>query len=154
MNTHFAVAVHVLVFLAEHAGTPMTSEAVAGSVGTNASFVRRILTRLGRAGLTAGLEGARGGTVLARPAEAITLRDVYHAVDGTRALIPLHPSPHPRCKVGRNIRPVLRATVTQVEQTVDAQLGRTTIADLLADVARRETPARDAPAQEVPVRAP
>lgn len=141
MNTHFAVAVHILVFLAEQGGAPVTSEAIAGSVGTNSSFVRRILARLGRAGLTAGQEGAKGGTLLARAPEAISLRDVYRAVDQTRELIPLHPSPHPECKIGRNIRPVLGATVAGVEQTVDAQLGRTSIADLLADVARRNAPA-------------
>lgn len=138
MNTHFAVAVHVLVYIAEQAGTPVTSTTVAGSVGTNPSFVRRVLAQLGRAGLTTGQEGAGGGTVLARPAAAITLRDVYHAVDETRELVPLHPSPHPQCKIGRNIKGVLGATVAQVEQTVDAQLDQTTIADLLADVARRE----------------
>lgn len=138
MNTHFAVAVHVLVFVAEQGGAPVTSKTVAGSVGTNPSFVRRILAQLGRAGLTAGQEGAGGGTVLARPAETITLRDVYHAVDETRELVPLHPSPHPLCKIGRNIKGVLGATVAQVEETVDAQLDRTTIADLLADVVRRE----------------
>jgi Rrf2 family protein len=138
MNTHFAVAVHVLVFIAEQAGTPVTSKTVAGSVGTNPSFVRRILAQLGRAGLTSGTEGAGGGTILARPAEAITLRDVYHAVDETRELVPLHPSPHPMCKIGRNIKGVLGATVQQVEETVDAQLDRTTVANLLADVVRRE----------------
>lgn len=138
MNTHFAVAVHVLIFIAEQRGTPVTSTTVAGSVGTNASFVRRILTRLGRAGLTTGQEGAGGGTVLARPPEAITLRDVYQAVDETRELVPLHPSPHPMCKIGRNIKGVLGATVAQVEETVNVQLDRTTIADLLDDVVRRE----------------
>ena len=138
MNTHFAVAVHVLIFLAEQGGTPVTSETVAGSIGTNPSFVRRILAQLGRAGLTRAQEGAGGGTVLARPADAIALRDVYHAVDETRELIPLHPSPHPLCPVGRNIKGVLGATVAEIEQTVDAQLARTTIADLAADVARRE----------------
>ena len=138
MNTHFAVAVHILIFIAEQGGVPVTSKTVAGSVGTNPSFVRRILAQLGRAGLTTGTEGAGGGTVLARSAEAITLRDVYHAVDETRELVPLHPSPHPLCKIGRNIKGVLGATVQQVEETVDAQLDRTTIADLLADVVRRE----------------
>ena len=138
MNTHFAVAVHILVFIAEQAGTPVTSKRVSGSVGTNPSFVRRILAQLGRAGLTAGTEGAGGGTVLARPAEVITLRDVYHAVDETRELVPLHPSPHPMCKIGRNIKDVLGSTVQQVVETVDTQLDRTTIADLLADVVRRE----------------
>lgn len=138
MNTHFAIAVHVLVFLAEHEGIPVTSKAVAGSVGTNPSFVRRILGELGRAGLTTGTEGAGGGTVLARSADSITLRDVYHAVDETREIVPLHPSPHPMCKIGRNIKGVLGATVQQVEQTIDTQLDRTTIAELLADVVRRE----------------
>ncbi|MDF1502274.1 Rrf2 family transcriptional regulator [Roseisolibacter sp. H3M3-2] len=138
MNTHFAIAVHILVFIAEQGGTPVTSTTVAGSVGTNPSFVRRIVAQLGRAGLTTATEGAGGGTVLARPAEAITLRDVYHAVDETRELVPLHPSPHPMCKIGRNIKGVLGSTVRQVEETVDTQLDRTTIADLLADVVRRE----------------
>ena len=100
--------------------------------------MRRILTQLGRAGLTRAREGAGGGTVLARPAAAITLRDVYHAIDTDRELIALHPSPHPLCKVGRNIKGVLGTRVAEVRQAVDAQLGRTTLADLLADVARRE----------------
>lgn len=138
MNTRFAVAVHVVVFIADQGGVPVTSETVAGSVGTNPSFVRRILAQLGRAGLTAAQPGAGGGTVLARPAEAITLRDVYHAVDDERELIPMHASPHPRCRVGRNIRGVLGATVADIEQTIDARLARTTIAALLADVTRAE----------------
>ena len=138
MNTHFAVAVHLLVFIAEQGGTPVTSETVAASVGTNPSFVRRILAQLGRAGLTLAQEGKRGGTVLARPAERITLKDVYHAVDEERELIPVHPSPHPQCKIGRNIKGVLGGAVAEVERTVDAQLERTTIADLLAEVMQRE----------------
>lgn len=138
MNTHFAVAVHVLVFIAEQSGASVTSETVAGSVGTNPSFVRRILAQLGRAGLTRAQEGKRGGNILARPASRITLKDVFHAVDEERELIPVHPSPHPQCKIGRNIKGVLDATVIEVEQTVDTQLEQTTIADLLADVVDRE----------------
>ena len=138
MNTHFAVAIHVLVFIAEQGGAPVTSETVAGSVGTNSSFVRRILTQLGRAGLTRAQEGKKGGTVLARPADGITLKDVYHAVNEERELIPTHPSPHPQCKIGRNIKGVLGGTVAEVERTVDHQLDRTTIADLLAEVVQQE----------------
>ena len=138
MNTHFAVAVHVLTFLAEQEGTPVTSQVLASSVGTNASFIRRILAQLGRAGLTTAQPGFAGGTILARPADKINLRDVYHAVDDERDLIPLHPSPHPKCRVGRNIKDVLSGTVAQVEHTVDAQLARTTIADLAAGIDQRE----------------
>ncbi len=137
MNTHFAVAVHILVFIAEQGGVPVTSQNVAGSVGTNPSFVRRVVALLGRAGLTKGQEGSGGGTILARDAAKITLRDVYHAVDETRVLVPIHPSPHPMCKVGGNITGALGATVQQVEEAVDARLERTTIAELLADVNER-----------------
>jgi Rrf2 family protein len=137
VNTHFAVAVHILVFIAEQGGAPVTSQVVAGSVGTNPSFIRRVVSQLGRAGLTKGQEGSGGGTVLARDAQAITLRDVYHAVDETRVLVPLHPSPHPLCKVGGNILGALAETVHDVGDAVDARLDRTTIADLLADVTER-----------------
>jgi Rrf2 family protein len=137
VNTHFAVAVHILVFIAEQGGAPVTSQTVAGSVGTNPSFVRRVVAQLGRAGLTKGQEGSGGGTVLARDAASITLRDVYHAVDESRVLVPLHPSPHPLCKVGGNITSALGDTVQQVAEAVDSRLKRTTIADLLADVNQR-----------------
>ena len=119
MNTHFAVAVHILVFIAEQGGVPVTSQRVAGSVGTNPSFVRRVVAQLGRAGLTKGQEGSGGGTILSRDPTSITLRDVYHAVDDTRVLVPLHPSPHPMCKVGGNITGALGATVQQVEEAVE-----------------------------------
>lgn len=138
MNTHFAIAAHILVFLAEKGGEPVTSESVAASVGTNASFARRILAELGRAGLTQAQEGSGGGAVLARPADRITLRDVYHAVDNDRELVPLHPSPHPQCPIGRNITGVLGGAVADIEDAVDRELSRTTVADLLKDVTRRE----------------
>jgi Rrf2 family protein len=137
VNTHFAVAVHILVFIAEQGGAPVTSQTVAGSVGTNPSFVRRVVAQLGRAGLTKGQEGIGGGTVLARDAASITLRDVYHAVDESRVLVPLHPSPHPLCKVGGNITSALGDTVKHVEDAVNSRLERTTIADVLADVNER-----------------
>ena len=39
---------------------------------------------------------------------------------------------------GRNLKDVLGATVSKVEETVDRELARTTVADLVADLARRE----------------
>jgi Rrf2 family protein len=138
VNTHFAVAVHILVYLAEKAGAPVSSEEVAGSVGTNASFVRRILAKLNSAGLATAQPGAGGGMTLGKPAREITLKDVSRAVDKKRELIPLHPSPHPQCPVGRNIKGALGETISELEDTVDSHLARTTIADVTAEVTRRE----------------
>ena len=81
MNTRFAVAVHILTFLQSQRGEPATSELIASSVGTNPSLVRRLLSHLARAGLATAQRGTGGGAVLARPAQTITLLDVYRALE-------------------------------------------------------------------------
>jgi len=138
MNTRFSVAVHILTLLERQAGEPATSELIASSVNTNPSLIRRLLSQLARAGLTTAQMGAGGGALLARPADAITLLDVYRAVDEERDVIPVHPSPNPRCPVGRNIQGVLETRIHAAEQALEAELARTTITELATDVVRRE----------------
>jgi DNA-binding IscR family transcriptional regulator len=81
--------------------------------------------------------GTGGGALLARPAASITLLDVYRAVDEEREIIPLHPSPNPRCPVGRNIHGLLTGRITAAESALAAELAATTVADLAGDLAKR-----------------
>ena len=138
MNTRFAVATHVLTFLQSQGGQPATSELVASSVCTNPSLIRRLLSQLARAGLTTSQMGAGGGALLARPAERITLLDVYRAVDEDADVIPIHQAPNPKCPVGRHIQAALETRVDAAVRAMHAELARTTVADLAADVGRRE----------------
>jgi Rrf2 family protein len=136
MNTRFAVAAHILTFLQAQDGEPATSELIASSVNTNPSLIRRLLSQLGRAGLTTARMGTGGGALLARRGDRITLLDVYHAVDDDTHVIPIHQSPNPKCPVGREISEVLSARVDGAERALFDELARTTIADLAAAVAR------------------
>jgi Rrf2 family protein len=138
MNTRFAVAVHILTFLQTQKGEPATSELIAGSVNTNASLIRRLLLQLARAGFTTSQMGTGGGALLARPADTITLLDVYRAVDENRNVIPMHSAPNPKCPVGRNIQAVLEGRIDAAERALQQELARTTIAELAGDVTRRE----------------
>ena len=138
MNTRFAVAVHILTLLHSQGGEPATSELIASSVGTNPSLIRRLLSRLARAGLTASQMGAGGGALLARPAGSITLLDVYRAVDESADVIPVHRTANPRCPIGRNIQGALETRVSAAERALHDELARTTVADLAGDVSRRE----------------
>lgn len=134
MNSRFAVAVHILTLIARGGGEPVTSEYIAGSVNTNASLVRRLLSQLTRAGLTTSQMGIGGGALLARPAERITLRDVYRAVDEGE-LFGLHREPpNPACPVGRNIQSMLEARFDAATRALERELERTTIADALAEM--------------------
>ncbi|MEM8934711.1 MAG: Rrf2 family transcriptional regulator, partial [Acidobacteriota bacterium] len=74
--------------------------------------------------------GPGGGALLARPAEQITLADVYRAIHQNTELIPIHPSPNPACPVGRTIQSLLDRRFRAAEQALEDELGRTTVADL------------------------
>lgn len=138
MNSRFAVAVHILTLLEQGGGAPMTSEYVAGSVNTNASLVRRLLGSMARAGLTTSQFGAGGGALLARPADHITLGDVYRAVDAGDLFGMHREGPNPACPVGRHIQAALETRIHAAERAMAAELDRTTIAELARDVASRE----------------
>lgn len=143
MNSRFAVAVHILTLLQQGGGTPMTSEYVAGSVNTNPSLVRRLLGMMARAGLTTSQLGAGGGALLARPADRISLGDVYRAVDAGELFGMHREEPNPACPVGRNIQTVLQARICAAERAMQAELDRTTIAELGSDIGALD--ADDAP---------
>lgn len=63
-------------------GEPVRAEDLAVSQGLPVSFLERILGDLRRAGVVASVRGRAGGYRLVRPAEEVTLADVFRAVDG------------------------------------------------------------------------
>ena len=78
MDTKFSVAVHVLILVSE-SPTPINSDQMALSVGTNASYVRKILALLKKAGIVDGHRGISGYTLMIAP-EQLTLLQIYQAV--------------------------------------------------------------------------
>lgn len=92
MNSQLPIALHILGYLASAKGKAVTSEALAASYGTSPVVLRRVLSKLNRAGLVRTQRGAGGGSVLARKASAIDLRQAYEAVaDQSKLLLPQHP---------------------------------------------------------------
>jgi Rrf2 family protein len=138
MNSRFAVAVHILTLLEQSQGKPVTSELIAGSVRTNPSLIRRLLSMLARAGLTTSQLGAGGGALLARPAREITLMDVYRAVDEGELFGMHREQPNPRCPVGRNIQGELQRRFDAATQAAEVELTRSTIAEISRGITERE----------------
>ena len=133
-SSRFIVAVHVLSLLA-HEGRALTSDYIAGSVNTNPVVIRRILSQLSNARLVTSMEGAGGGTTLARPAADITLADVYRAVEGEVELFATpRVDPNPLCPVGRYVQTVLKEHVERFETALEDEMDRVTVAEVLAKV--------------------
>ncbi|MEO1087659.1 MAG: Rrf2 family transcriptional regulator [Acidobacteriota bacterium] len=93
MNSDLTVALHVMGFLTACGGKAVTSEILAQTYGTNAVVVRRVISRLNKAGLVQTRRGSGGGSALARTAASINLRQIFEAVSATDSpeLLRRHP---------------------------------------------------------------
>jgi Rrf2 family protein len=73
----------VVLFLARQpVGARSTAQEVARLCRVPGALVRRVVTRLSRAGILASARGSGGGIALARPSAEITLLDIVQAMDG------------------------------------------------------------------------
>lgn len=137
MDTKFSVAVHILILVSE-SSPPIHSDQMAMSIGTNASYVRKILALLKKAGIVDGHRGIGGYTMLFAP-EQLTLLQIYQAVmeEPKPHLLDIHQNPSDRCVVGRHIRPVLTGMFSDMEDAFARSLAEKTLADCIADIRKR-----------------
>lgn len=138
-SSRFAVAVHTLTIIAVQDGAPTPSDLIAGSVNSHPTVVRRLLCMLSGAGIVTAKMGKGGGALLARPADEITLLEVYRAVEDERLFATHREAPNPCCAVGRNILPVLDRAMKAATAALERELAAVTIADVAAEVRARAT---------------
>lgn len=134
MDTKFSVAVHILILISE-SPTPINSEQMAGSVGTNPSYIRKILALLKKENIVDGHRGVSGYTMTVAP-EQLTLLQIYQAVmeEPKIHLLDIHQNPNDQCVVGRHIRPVLTDMFSNMEDAFARSLAGKTLADCIADI--------------------
>ena len=137
MDTKFSVAIHVLILISE-SPNPISSDQMAESVGTNASYIRKILALLKKAEIVDGHRGISGYSLTVAP-EQLTLRQVYQAVtqENKVHLLDIHQNPSDRCIVGRHIRPVLTGMFADIEEGFARSLASKTLADCIAEIRKR-----------------
>lgn len=136
MDTKFSSAIHALILISE-SESPMNSDQIAVSVGTNPSYIRKLTTRLSKAGIIEGHRGISGFRLRQKP-EQISLLDIYKAVMETDSLhlFDLHQNPNDACIVGHNIRPVLGSMFRGMERDVENRLQSMTLEDCITDMSR------------------
>jgi Rrf2 family protein len=124
----------MLTLLAGSAPAPLSSEEMAGSAGSNAVHVRRVLGGLRAAGVVTSRPGVGGGWQLAADPDTITLADVWRVVHGDDAVLGLHGA-HPDCSVGQSIQGLLVGVDRRAARAIEDELAQTTIAALVAQAA-------------------
>jgi Rrf2 family protein len=115
---------------------PIAARELAETERLPGDYVEQILLRLRRAGLVDSVRGAKGGYLLSRDPEAMTVYDVMSASDHQTFELncATHPIDGERCGPGGNcsFRPMWGA----LKHRIDDFLTRVTLSDLMRDEVR------------------
>ncbi|QCM09035.1 Rrf2 family transcriptional regulator [Agrobacterium tumefaciens] len=123
-------------------GGVLSAAALAEFHGVSTSYLLKHLQSLSSAGIVATVPGPKGGYRLARTTDRITLLDIVLAVEG--------PQPAFRCAEIRQRGPNplpgryftkpcgINAAMLKAEKAYRAELAKTTIADILGDLAAND----------------
>ncbi|MET0498708.1 MAG: Rrf2 family transcriptional regulator [Steroidobacteraceae bacterium] len=132
ISVQFSVASHMMAAMGSHYGEPTTSAQLAVSVNADPSFVRRVLSKLSRAGLVTTTRGRNGACSLSKPPSQITLLDIYRASEAP-ATFSIHSYPVQKgCHVSRNIKDCLQGVLEQAQHSFELSLQRQTLSGLIA----------------------
>jgi Rrf2 family protein len=133
-SVQFAVAVHIMTALGFQDGKEVPSAVLAHSVNADASFVRKSLAKLSRAGLVETTRGKAGGSVLARNARKITLLDIYRASEAPPAFVMHTYTADKRCAVSCGIKGCMDGVLQQVQGNVEKALAKITLAQVIQQI--------------------
>lgn len=136
-NNQFSIAIHIMVGLGYGHGTHMCSGELAESVNANASFIRRILSKLSKAGLVETTTGKSGACSLSRSAEKISMLDIYEAVDAPRVFAIHDYVAQKECTISCNIKPALEKVLDKAQLTMEETLRRISLADVISDTKKK-----------------
>jgi len=77
-----SLALHVMALLVGGGARVQSTHRLAQSLGVSQAHLSKVLQRLSKVGLVRSVRGPRGGFVLQKPAEEVTLLEVYETIEG------------------------------------------------------------------------
>ncbi len=132
-SSRFTIATHILLCIAMFQNDrKVTSNFLSGSINVNPVIIRNILGQLSSAKLVE-IKAGIGGAYLAKPADEITLLDIFKSVEKEEALFHFHENPNPKCPVGRTIHTVMDGKIDTIQSAMENEMSQTTLSDLLCE---------------------
>jgi Rrf2 family nitric oxide-sensitive transcriptional repressor len=77
-----SLGLHALLYMADHPDRLVSAHEIAAHDRVSEAHLAKVLQRLVKVGLVRSARGPRGGFVLGRPANRITLMNIYEAIEG------------------------------------------------------------------------
>jgi len=77
-----SLALHAMALLAQNGLHALSCNEMATTLSVSEAHLSKVLQRLGKQGFVSSTRGPKGGFRLAKPAGAVSLLEVYEAIDG------------------------------------------------------------------------
>lgn len=135
-STKLSDAVHIMAFIEINQDFDLSSTAIATSIQTNPAFVRQIMMKLRKAGLMSSVTG-HAKPSLAKPAEQITLLEIYKAVEGDKPLLHLDTHTNPECGVGVNIQLALLDYYQEIQKMAEERMNQISLQDIIKSYSQK-----------------
>ena len=124
ISTKFTIAVHLLTAVAYFSESQkVTSDFLAGSIGSNPVIIRNIMGQLKEAGLIDIKRGPGGVTLEKKLTEAVE-------TNSEEVLFRFHENPNPLCPIGRTIHKSLDGALEEIQKNFEVELSKWTLADV------------------------
>ena len=139
ISSRFTIALHILTCIEEFKNEyKITSDFLSSSINVNPVVIRRILQKLKSAGIITVARGNVGSMEINKDLKDITFYDVYKAVDcvDDEGLFHFHENPNPLCPVGRNIHNVLDKRLDAIQQAMENEMKKYTLADVINETSQ------------------
>lgn len=129
LDSKLSDVLHVMLHMAELRG-PISSDSLAGIMGTNPVVVRRTLSGLRDKGLVRASKGRNGGWVLNCDLSQVTLRDIYIAVGSPRLFAIGQRNESSSCLVEKAVNTAIKESLQEAEALLLERFGLLTLARL------------------------
>ncbi|HLQ40586.1 MAG TPA: Rrf2 family transcriptional regulator [Tetragenococcus sp.] len=137
-STQFSDAIHIMAYIAIYKNTDrLSSTAIAESVKTNPSNVRKIMALLKKADLIS-TDNGRATPSLAKKADKITFYDIYSSLMSDQYLFRIDTSTEQKCVIGGNIQEVLAKEYSHLQDVVEEEMKQTSLGSVLHKLALLE----------------
>ncbi len=133
-NTQFSIAVHVVTALAYYSDTEWKSQRLIQSVNAQPAVVRKVLSKLAKAGLLNATRGKNGSTKLATDPSKITLLDIYQATQAP-PLFAAHNYPvQSACAISCSHKETMNELLVESQKAFEASLAKKKVSKLVSEL--------------------
>ena len=108
----------------------LTSTQIAKSVKTNPAYIRQLMAALKNASLISNTQG-QANACLTKPADEITMLDIYRAVEGEKPLLHLDIDTNPECGVGIHVQLAIGDFYKEIQEAAEQKMRGITLQDII-----------------------